>query len=250
MPLNPSTPAFIASRSRSCPRSTGAHGSSGHEEHGRHRVAVKNASSRPRSCWRYAMSLPVATTISGMDTLEVLHQNLRLCGGSADDGQRDGRLRARLARPRLRRTVTTLQGGRCGTISDNPFAARLPRRSNSKRSHGDVGKGRRPLAGAVDERCRCHSVGSMGKWQNTTNQAASPAAPDVDRRRFLQAGLTGTGAIGCGVTDAQLCRSRGDPASNDQHRPDQFLVSRSEGPANRSRSSDFAGITLNSSLAR
>jgi predicted aldo/keto reductase-like oxidoreductase len=27
---------------------------------------------------RYAMSLPVATTISGVDTIEVLHQNLRV----------------------------------------------------------------------------------------------------------------------------------------------------------------------------
>lgn len=30
---------------------------------------------------RYAMSLPVATTISGMDSLEVLHQNLIIARG-------------------------------------------------------------------------------------------------------------------------------------------------------------------------
>lgn len=30
---------------------------------------------------RYAMSLPVATTISGIDSLEVLHQNLKIARG-------------------------------------------------------------------------------------------------------------------------------------------------------------------------
>src|SRR5512133_874802 len=35
----------------------------------------------PEEGLRYAMSLPVATTISGMDSLEVLHQNLAIARG-------------------------------------------------------------------------------------------------------------------------------------------------------------------------
>ena len=40
--------------------------------------AVKKGMVKAEELLRYAMSLPVATTISGMDSLEVLHQNLRL----------------------------------------------------------------------------------------------------------------------------------------------------------------------------
>jgi hypothetical protein len=40
---------------------------------------------------RYAMSLPVATTISGMDALWVLHQNLEVARGfRPNDRNRDG----------------------------------------------------------------------------------------------------------------------------------------------------------------
>ena len=42
--------------------------------------------------------------------------------------------------------------------------------------------------------------------------ARAEAAPDVDRRRFLQAGLAGTGAMVAAVTDAQLCALRRPPA--------------------------------------
>jgi aryl-alcohol dehydrogenase-like predicted oxidoreductase len=40
--------------------------------------AVKKGIVKAEELLRYAMSLPVATTISGMDSLEVLHQNLQL----------------------------------------------------------------------------------------------------------------------------------------------------------------------------
>src|SRR5262249_44871882 len=43
--------------------------------------AVKNGAVRAEELLRYAMSLPVATTIVGMDALEVLHQNVRVVHG-------------------------------------------------------------------------------------------------------------------------------------------------------------------------
>src|SRR5260370_1353472 len=47
---------------------------------------------------RYAMSLPVATTISGIDSLEVLHQNLAVARGSKPMTREDmAALRKRIA---------------------------------------------------------------------------------------------------------------------------------------------------------
>src|SRR5437762_8723093 len=43
--------------------------------------AVKSGLVKAEDMLRYAMSLPVATTISGMDSFDVLHQNLRLARG-------------------------------------------------------------------------------------------------------------------------------------------------------------------------
>jgi aryl-alcohol dehydrogenase-like predicted oxidoreductase len=43
--------------------------------------AVKSGLVTAEEMLRYAMSLPVATTISGMDSLDVLHQNLRVARG-------------------------------------------------------------------------------------------------------------------------------------------------------------------------
>ncbi len=40
--------------------------------------SIKKGVATPEEILRYAMSLPVATTISGVDKLEVLHQNLRI----------------------------------------------------------------------------------------------------------------------------------------------------------------------------
>lgn len=44
-------------------------------------TAVKTGLVRAEEMLRYAMSLPVATTIAGMDSREVLHQNLRVARG-------------------------------------------------------------------------------------------------------------------------------------------------------------------------
>jgi len=43
-----------------------------------HGEAIKNGVVTAEEALRYAMSLPVATTITGMDNLEVLHQNLQI----------------------------------------------------------------------------------------------------------------------------------------------------------------------------
>ena len=43
--------------------------------------AIKHGLVTAEELLRYAMSLPVATTISGMDSLDVLHQNLRVARG-------------------------------------------------------------------------------------------------------------------------------------------------------------------------
>src|SRR5207245_9097079 len=43
--------------------------------------AVKNGVVQAEELLRYAMSLPVATTIVGMDSLAVLHQNVRVVHG-------------------------------------------------------------------------------------------------------------------------------------------------------------------------
>jgi len=60
--------------------------------------AVKNRVVTAEELLRYAMSLPVAVTICGMDSLDVLHQNLRIARGfhPMTDGEMDA-LRARCA---------------------------------------------------------------------------------------------------------------------------------------------------------
>ena len=42
---------------------------------------VKKGGVTPDEGLRYAMSLPVATTISGMDSIDVLEQNLKIVAG-------------------------------------------------------------------------------------------------------------------------------------------------------------------------
>ena len=69
---------------------------------------------------RYAMSLPVATTISGMDSLGVLEQNLRVARGfkplAPDAMQDNSRKRKNLRRRRPLRTLqdTTKYDGKVG----------------------------------------------------------------------------------------------------------------------------------------
>ena len=44
-------------------------------------AAIKSGLVKAEEMLRYAMSLPVATTISGMDSFEVLRQNVRIARG-------------------------------------------------------------------------------------------------------------------------------------------------------------------------
>ncbi len=60
--------------------------------------AIKNGLVTAEELLRYAMSLPVATTISGIDSLDVLHQNLRVARGFQPmTGAEMDELRARCA---------------------------------------------------------------------------------------------------------------------------------------------------------
>ncbi|MBC7932674.1 MAG: aldo/keto reductase [Rubrivivax sp.] len=59
---------------------------------------VKKRIVKPEEALRYAMSLPVATTISGIDSLRVLRQNLKIAGGFVPYGETELRaLRERVA---------------------------------------------------------------------------------------------------------------------------------------------------------
>jgi uncharacterized protein len=80
MPLNPFDATFIRSFERQVlpelkKRGIAALGMKPLSGHG---DAIKNGAITAEESLRYAMSLPVATTITGMDSLEVLHQNLRI----------------------------------------------------------------------------------------------------------------------------------------------------------------------------
>ena len=57
------------------------HGGAGHEEHGRRRSADLKGAVTAEEALRYAMSLPVAVTISGIDSLAVMKQNLAVARG-------------------------------------------------------------------------------------------------------------------------------------------------------------------------
>jgi uncharacterized protein len=85
--------------------------------------AVKNRLVTAEELLRYAMSLPVAVTICGMDSLDVLHQNLRIARGfhPMTDGEMDA-LRA----DGRRRPVRALQGISPLRLPGDAASARLP----------------------------------------------------------------------------------------------------------------------------
>ena len=86
-------------------------------------AAVKEGLVTAEEMLRYAMSLPVATTISGMDSLDVLHQNLRRGPQlQADDGRGDAGPARPLCRGGGRRAVRVYK---LSLAFDNP-QARLP----------------------------------------------------------------------------------------------------------------------------
>ena len=95
--------------------------------------AVKNRVVSAEALLRYAMSLPVAVTICGVDSLDVLRQNLRIA------------LRAHGSR----RSVRAVQGLAPVRQSGDPATARLPDRSHPARGQGHVVQGHRCLGTAV-----------------------------------------------------------------------------------------------------
>jgi len=83
MPLNCFDGPIAASSNRCCRRFSGAarHRRFGHEEQGGDGQPILHGAVSAEEALRYAMSLPVATTISGIDSLGVLRQNLTIARG-------------------------------------------------------------------------------------------------------------------------------------------------------------------------
>ena len=99
MPLNPFDAGFHSFEKQVLPE-VNRHGMAalGMKSMGGTAWAVKNRVVSADELLRYAMSLPVAVTICGMDSLDVLRQNLRIARGFTPmtDGEMDA-LRARCA---------------------------------------------------------------------------------------------------------------------------------------------------------
>jgi hypothetical protein len=94
---------------------------------------VRKGGIKVEDALRYAMSLPVSLTISGMDTLDVLHQNLAVARGfkplSAQEMQaiRDRcRFEASDGRYELFKTTKKYDGDEGRKMHDYPAAAQLP----------------------------------------------------------------------------------------------------------------------------
>ena len=68
--------------------------------------AIKKKAARVGDALRYAMSLPVCTTVSGIDSLKVLRQNLRIARGFSPMSARGAR------RPTSGASPTTALDGR------------------------------------------------------------------------------------------------------------------------------------------
>lgn len=99
MPLNPFDASFHSFEKEVLPEvNRRGMGALGMKSMGGTAWAVKNHVITAEELLRYAMSLPVATTICGMDSLDVLHQNLRIARGFVrlTDEEMDA-LRARCA---------------------------------------------------------------------------------------------------------------------------------------------------------
>jgi hypothetical protein len=82
MPLNPFDASFHSFQKQVLPEvNRRGMGALGMKSMGGTAWAIKNGLVAPEELLRYAMSLPVATTISGMDSLQVLRDNLRVVRG-------------------------------------------------------------------------------------------------------------------------------------------------------------------------
>jgi predicted aldo/keto reductase-like oxidoreductase len=82
MPLNPFDATFLSFEKKVLPEANKRRiAVLGMKPMGGTAQAIKKGVVKPAEALRYAMSLPVATTISGMDSLEVLRQNLKVARG-------------------------------------------------------------------------------------------------------------------------------------------------------------------------
>ncbi len=82
MPLNPFDASFQSFEKKVLPEANKRKiAVLGMKSMGGTAAAVKKGVLKPEEALRYAMSLPVTTTISGMDSLEVLRQNLKVARG-------------------------------------------------------------------------------------------------------------------------------------------------------------------------
>jgi hypothetical protein len=83
MPLNPFDGTFIHSFERQVLPEVNKRGMAalGMKSFGGTAMSIKRGVVKPEELLRYAMSLPVAVTISGMDSLRILRQNLKVAGG-------------------------------------------------------------------------------------------------------------------------------------------------------------------------
>ena len=99
MPLNPFDASFHSFEKQVLPEvNRRGIGALGMKSMGGTAWAIKNGIVKAEELLRYAMSLPVATTIVGMDSLEVLHQNLQVVRGFQPMAESDmDALRARCA---------------------------------------------------------------------------------------------------------------------------------------------------------
>jgi len=83
MPLNPFDGTFIHSFERQVLPEVNKRGMAalGMKSFGGTAMSIKRGVVKPEELLRYAMSLPVAVTISGMDSFRILRQNLKVAGG-------------------------------------------------------------------------------------------------------------------------------------------------------------------------
>ena len=109
--------------------------------------AVKRGLVKAEEMLRYAMSLPVATTIAGIDSLNVLRQNLRIARVHADDRRRNAGPARPLRRGGRRWPARILQSVASVRQPAGPIVARLPDGRHPEGSPGDVA--RRPAARAA-----------------------------------------------------------------------------------------------------
>ena len=99
MPLNPFDANFFSFEKRVLPEVVRrGMAALGMKSMGGTAASIKKGLFTAEELLRYAMSLPVATTISGMESIEILHQNLRVARGFAPlDAAAMNALRARAA---------------------------------------------------------------------------------------------------------------------------------------------------------